>query len=83
MAFLENSFWARIFPSPLLIAFEKRAVGNGKCIGDVVWTGIWCRTDEDVGYIHAKIMGDLADHSLRDASSLHLCSSDPYVLWGI
>lgn len=65
------------------IAMGKLAVRNGKCFGDIVWASIWCRANQNVGDIYAKIMGDLASDIRLVASNLHLCSPNPHILRGV
>lgn len=57
------------------------AAWDGKCLGDIVWSSLWCRAAQDVGNIHAEIMGHLACHDPCLAPHLHICSSNPRVFW--
>ncbi|KAK4390637.1 protein DETOXIFICATION 33 [Sesamum angolense] len=71
-----TNFMFEIFPQlqTLLVA-----AGNGKRAGDAA-AGIRCRAGEDVGRIHAEVMGHTAGHRVRAAPALHLRSARPSLL---
>ncbi|KAL0351924.1 UNVERIFIED_CONTAM: protein DETOXIFICATION 33 [Sesamum calycinum] len=75
-----TNFMFEIFPQlqTLLVA-----AGNGKRAGDAVRAGIRCRAGEDVGRIHAEVMGHTAGHRVRAAPALHLRSARPSLLRGV
>ena len=63
------------------IMFLLRSVGNGKCLGDSVWASIRCGTDQDVGCVHAEIMGHLVHHCPYFVTSLYLVTSHLEARW--
>ncbi|KAA8516070.1 hypothetical protein F0562_019249 [Nyssa sinensis] len=56
------------------------AVGYGKCTGDTLWTGIWCRASTNAGGLHAKVVDNPICGMLLHNATLHLCCAGPKTL---
>lgn len=57
------------------------AVRDGECLGDSMWPSLRCRKDQNVGDIHAKIMGHFVDYCLLFGAHLCFCSSHSRAHW--